>query len=171
MAKEVKDLKIRYRSGIAHKGFIEETGEKYTEYTYDFISASLTSTKRYNTALCLLMGINGCPHHLIDWLSDNMSEGGYVHNNETTRKSFISFHRKYKKTDNREYSEHAVIKAFKQLADEGFLIPINKGTYQVNPLMYFSNSEDDRRKSIKYMMEFKNGVETKITVEINKKQV
>lgn len=168
MAKQVEETRVKFRSKIAHKGVIEETGESYTEYVYDFIDATLSCTKRYNTALCLLMGINGCPHHLIDWLSDNMSDGGYISNNEITRRSFISFHKRYKKDGNKEYSEHAVIKAFKQLSVEGFLIPIAKGTYQINPMMYFANSESDRVKSIKYMMEFKNGIETKMTVEVIK---
>lgn len=165
MPKEVGEIKkIKYRSGITHRGV-----DGYTEYDYDFVTASLKSTKRYNTALCLLMGINGCPHHLIDWLSDNMTAGGYVNNNEITRRAFIGFHQKYKKDGNKVYSEHAVIKAFKKLTQEGFLVSINKGTYQINPLMYFSNSEEDRIRSIKYMMEFKAGIETKITVEVNRK--
>jgi hypothetical protein len=167
MSKEVNEIKIKYRSGIAHKGEID--GEPYLEYSYDWITANTKSTKRYNNALCLLMGINGCTHHLIEWLSDNMTNGGYVNNNKITRLSFISFHSKFKKDGNKEYSEHAVIKAFKKLTEEGFLIPVNKGTYQLNPLMYFSNSEEERIRSIKYMMEFKSGVETKVTVEVNKK--
>jgi len=166
MAKEIQEIKIRYKKKLAHKGDID--GKPYKEFEYDFIKASLSCTKRYNTALCLLMGINGCPHHLIDWISDNVTNGGYVSNNDITRKAFIAFHKRYKKAGNKEYSEHAVIKAFKQLSDEGFLIPLTKGTYQINPLMYFSNSESERIKSIKYMMEFKSGIETKMTVEVSK---
>jgi len=165
---ETKDFKlIKYRSGIMHKGYLD--GIDYVEYEYEYIKASVKCTKRYNNALCLLMGINGCPHHLIEWLSENMTDGGYVNNNKITRRAFIGFHAKWKKEGNKEYSEHAVIKAFKKLTEEGFLISIDKGTYQINPLMYFANSEEDRIRSIKYMMEFKAGVETKVTVEINRK--
>lgn len=167
MGKEVNELKIRYKTGVSHKGQIK--GEKYVEYKYDFITASLKCTKRYNNALYMLMGINGCPHHLIEWLTDNMTSGGYVSNNEITRKSFISFHSKYKKDGNKEYSEHAVIKAFNRLKEENFLIPISKGTYQINPLMYFSGTDNERINSIRYMMEFKEGVETKIIVEVKNK--
>lgn len=150
-----------------HEGEID--GVPYLEYEYDYIKANTNCTKRYHNALCLLMGINGCPHHLIDWLSDNMTKGGYVSNNEITRKAFIGFHKTYKKDGNKEYSEHAVIKAFKRLSDDGFLIPINKGTYQINPMFYFSSTENERIRSIKYMMEFKSGVETKVSVEVDKK--
>lgn len=168
MAKETGEIRrVKYRSGIMHKGDIN--GEKYVEYSYDYITASLKCTKRYNTAICLLMGINGCPHHLIDWLSDNMTEGGYVNNNKITRSAFISFHKKHKKAENKEYSVHAVVKAFKKLTEEGFLISINKGTYQINPLMYFGVDEDERIRSIKYMMEFRAGMETKMSVEVDRK--
>lgn len=169
MAKKVYEIKkVKYRSGIMHKG--ELNGEKYVEYSYDYIDASLKCTKRYNSAVCLLMGINGCPHHLIDWLSDNMTDGGYVSNNKITRRSFIDFHKKHKKAENKEYSEHAVIKAFKKLTEEGFLISIDKGTYQINPMMYFSGADEDRIESIRYMMEFKNNVETRFTVEVGTKK-
>jgi hypothetical protein len=167
MGKETNDIRIRYKSGVSHKG--EINGEDYVEYTYDYISATTKSTKRYNNAICLLMGINGCAHHLIEWLSDNMTSGGYVNNNSITRNAFINFHKRFKKDTNKEYSQHAVIKAFKKLTEEGFLISIDKGTYQINPMLYFSSTEDERIRSIKYMMEFKSGVETKITVEVNKK--
>lgn len=167
MAKEIKEIKVKYRSGIMHDGVLD--GEYYKEYKYDFVTAGLSCTRRYNNAVCMLMGINGCPHHLIEWLSNNMTDGGYVSNNKITRAAFINFHKQHKKTDNKEYSEHAVIKAFKALTIDGFLIAIEKGVYQINPLMYFAGSDDERIRSIKYMMEIKSGLETKMTVEVNKK--
>lgn len=167
--KEVKEVKIRYRSGIAHKGDIN--GESYTEYTYDYVTASVSNVKRFNNAIMLLMGITGCEHHLIEWLSNTMPESGYVSNNEVTRRSFISFHQRYKKEKNKPYSEHAVVKAFKRLNDDGFLISITRGVFMINPMLYFAKSEDDRIKSIKWMMEFKSGIETKMTVQVDKKEI
>lgn len=165
--KEVKEVKIRYRSGIAHKG--EINGVPYTEYKYDYITASLSSVKRFNSAIMLLMGITGCEHHLIEWLSDTMPSSGYVSNNEVTRRAFIGFHAKFKKAGNKSYSEHAVIKAFKKLSDEGFLISVTRGVFMINPLLYFAKTEEDRIKSIKWMMEFKAGIETKMTLHVDKK--
>ena len=163
MAKEVNEIRLKYRCGVK-----SNKNSEIKEYEYDYITVSTSATKRYNNAVCLLMGINGCAHHLIEWLSDNMSNGGYVNNNVITRRAFISFYGKWKKS-NKSYGEDSVNKAFKKLSDEGFLIPINKGTYQINPMMYFSADDEARIKSIKYMMEFKSGVETKITMEVNKK--
>lgn len=166
--KEKKEINIRYRSGLMHKGEID--GNPYKEYEYDYITASTKSVKRYNNAIMLLMGINGCPHHLIEWLSDTMPDSGYVSNNDITRRTFIAFHNRYKKDGNKAYSEHAVIKAFQRLANDGFLIPVTKGVFMINPMLYCAKSDEDRISSIKYMMEFKSGVETKISVKINKKK-
>jgi len=165
MANE-KQIKIKYKSGIMHMG--EINGVPYKEYEYDYFTASASSVKRYKSALMLLMGISGCELHLIEWLSDNMTDGGYVGNNEITRRSFISFHEKHKKEGNKPYSDHAVQKAFQKLNSEGLLIPIVRGTYMVNPDYYFGKTDEDRIKSIKMLMEFRSGIETKISVEVKK---
>lgn len=164
--KDGKELNIKYRSGVMHKGDID--GVPYEEYEYDYISASISSVKRFKSALMLLMGVSGCGLHLIEYLSDIMTDGNYVHNNELTRLSFIKFHSKFKKTGNKDYSDHAVKKAFQQLALDGLLIPVVRGTYMVNPTYYFGKSDEDRVRSIKMMMEFKSDVDTKINVEISK---
>lgn len=164
--KETKQLKVRYRAGLMHKG--ELNGKPYAEYEYEYFKSSTNHVKRFNNAICLLMGITGCEHHLIDYLSENMTESGYVHNNEVTRQAFITFYSKWKKSNNKSYSDHAVKKAFQNLADDGFLVSITRGVYLVNPDLYFSAGDDARIKSIKYMMEFKAGVETKINVEVKK---
>jgi len=164
--KEEKIIKVRYRKGIMHKGVID--GKKYSEYQYDYVLASTSHVKRFNNAICLLMGVTGCDHHLLDYLTNNMTDGGYVHNNEITRKAFITFYAKWKKPKNKVYSDHAVKKAFQNLADDGFLVSVARGMYLVNPDLYFKAGDDERVKSIKYMMEFKAGVETKISVETKK---
>ena len=161
-----KEIKIKYRSGIMHKGEID--GKVYREYEYDYYTANTSSVKRYKNALMLLMGVTGCELHLIEWLSENMTEGNYVQNNEVTRKAFIAFHAKYKKAGNKEYSDHAVQKAFQKLTNEGLLIPKVRGVYIVNPDYYFGKSDEERVKSIKLMLEFKAGVETRVSVDIKK---
>lgn len=166
MSKEVKELSIKYRSSVVEKGEID--GEVYSEYDYDFVSASTKFTKRYSNALCLLMGISECPHKLLDWIQENMSDGGYVSNNEITRRAFIAFHKRY--STEKPYSDHSVNKAFQQLSETGLLVSVSKGIYQVNPMFFWGEkSEAERVTKIKYMMEFKAGVETKISVEVNKK--
>lgn len=168
MSKETKEATIKYRSAIMHKG--EINGQPYVEYEYEYIKASTKLTKRYSNAVCMLMGISRCPHHLLEWLQENMTDGGYVGNNEITRKAFISFHKRYAGRDGNGYSDHAVMKAFGQLSETGLLVAISKGVYQLNPMFFWNDkSEEDRIRSIKYMMEFKCGVETKITIEVNKR--
>lgn len=167
MARETSEVKIKYRSAV--KKTWDKDGKQFAEYEHDFVNASTKSTKRYNSAMCLLMGISGCPHHLIDWISGSTGDQGFVNNNSITRESFISFHAKHSKGNNKTYGHDAVNKAFKRLSDDGFLIPISKGVYKVNPMMYFAGDEDDRIKSIRMMMEFKSGIDTKIIMEVNKK--
>lgn len=145
-----------------HKGELD--GQHYQEYEYDYFSAAVSSVKRYRNALMLLMGISGCELHLIEWLSSVMTEGNYVQNNELTRKTFIGFHARHKKSSNKAYSDHAVQKAFQRLTVEGLLIPVVRGVYIVNPDYYFADSDENRVKSIKMMLEFKAGVETRISV-------
>lgn len=164
--KDQKDIKVKYRSGIMQSG--EFDGEPYVEYEHDYVSVNLNHVKRYNSALMVLMGISGCELHLIEWLSANMTESGYVHNNEVTRSGFISFHNRHKRKDNKPYSDHSVIKAFKNLQKSGLLIPEVRGVYSVNPDYYFKGDESDRIKSIRLVMEFQAGIATKTTREVTK---
>jgi hypothetical protein len=160
--KEQKEIKIKYRTGIQHHGSIK--GEPYREYTHDFVVASTNHVKRFNNALMLLAGIEGCEKHLMDWLADNMTNGNYVNNNEITRKAFISFHEKYGKGESKKYSDKTVSIAFQRLSSADFLIPVTRGLFMVNPLYYYAGDDASRINAIKMIMEFKSGVETKITV-------
>lgn len=150
-----------------HKGVLAN-GDPYREFSYDYVSASVRNTKRFSSALMLLMGVNGCDLHLIDWLAENMTDKGYVSNNELTRRGFIAFHAKHKGSSNKTYGDGTVKKAFSNLVEASLLVPVVRGVFQVNPLYFYSGEDADRMKSIKLMMEFKAGVETKITVETPK---
>lgn len=163
MKKDKKEIKIRYRSGIQHKGTIK--GEPYEEYTRDFVMASTGHVKRFNNALMLLAGIDGCEKNLMDWLADNMSEKNYVSNNEITRRSFIAFHEKYGKGNTKKYSDKTVSIAFQRLSSAEFLIPVTRGVFLVNPMYYYAGDDASRINAIKMVMEFKSGINTKITVE------
>ena len=51
--KESGKIKVKYKSGISKEG-------DYHKYDYDYVNASTKHTKRFNTALMVLMGIDGC---------------------------------------------------------------------------------------------------------------
>lgn len=163
MATEKEKLDIKYRKKV----LTDKDGDK--TYEYDFISADIRCTRRYNSVMCLIMGVTGCGMHLMEWLSGNMSEKGFINNNAITRKSFADFHSKHKGKANKSYGDDAINKAFRQLSDVGFLVSMIKGVYKINPLYYFSEDDSDRISSIKYIMEFKSGVETSLTREVKKK--
>lgn len=155
MKKELDKIDIKYVKSIK-----DEDGVKTP--IYDWVYADTACTRRYNAAMCLMMGITGCAAHLIEWISGNMTEGNYVHNNIVTRTYFREFHKKHKGRLKKTYGDDAVNKAFKQLCDAGFLISVNKGTYRVDPLLYFAADDSSRVKMIKLVMEFKANEATKL---------
>lgn len=158
--KEKQEIKIKYRSGVSR--FKDKNGFEHKEFEYDYISAERQSVKRYRGALMLLAGIDGCEKNLMEWLEDNMTSGNYVSNNEVTRRSFMNFYEKHKK---KNYADKTISIAFQRLSEATFLIPMTRGTFMVNPILYYAGDEDSRIKAIKMVMEFKSGVDTKITAE------
>jgi len=160
MKKQTDIVEIKYRKKVLK----DADGDK--TYEYDFISADVKFTRRYNSVVCLIMGITGCGMHLMEWLSGNMTENGFINNNAITRKTFADFHSKHKGKANKSYGDDAINKAFRQLSDVGFLVSMIKGVYKINPLYYFVEDDSKRISSIKYIMEFKHGVETTLTREV-----
>lgn len=161
--KKSSEIKIKYKKGLLYNT------KEYKEYEYDYVSAATAHTKRFNSAVMLLMGIDGCEHHLMDWIADHMTEGNYITNNSITRESFIKFHDKWKKKEKKPYTDNTVRIAFQKLAAAELLVPVTRGTYIVNPKYYFKSGEEDRIKAIRMIMECKAGVDTKITVEVTEK--
>lgn len=154
-----EQIKIRYLKDKVLGGYID--GKPYYEPVWDYVNASKGHVKRFNDAMMLLAGIDGCEKSLMDWLADNMSEKNYVSNNSITRNAFISFFEKHGK----KYSEKTVSIAFQRLCASDFLISITRGVFMVNPKYYYAGDDASRIKAIKMVMEFKAGQETTITVE------
>lgn len=161
--KEAKEIKVKYKRAILEKGKIN--GETYFEPDYDYVSASTKSVKRFNNALMILMGIDGCERNLMDWLVDNMTAGNYVTNNQLTRSNFISFHHTNTGGRSKRYGDKTVSIAFQRLHAADLLVFVTRGCYLVNPLYFFSGDDVSRINAIKLVMEFKSGVETKFTVQ------
>lgn len=155
MKRAIEKIDIKYIKSVK-----DDNGDKIP--IYDWVSAETACTRRYNAAMCLMMGVTGCAAHLMEWISGNMTEGNYVHNNSVTRTCFREFHKKHKGKLKKTYGDDAVNKAFKQLCDAGFLVSVNKGTYRVDPLLYFSDDDSNRIKLIKVVMEFKANEATKL---------
>lgn len=161
--KEKKEIKIKYRSKLVTNG---KGDDRYSYYEYDYVSASTSHVKRYNTALMILMGIDGCERNLMDWIADNMTAGNYITNNDLTRRNFIEFHKKYKKGGNKTYSDKTVSIAFQRLSTAGLLISMTRGTYMVDPNYYYAGDDSGRINAIRMIMEFKADKDTEITVQM-----
>jgi len=160
--KDKKEIRIKYRGKLIKTG---SGSDSYSYYEPDYVSASNSHVKRFNNALMVLMGIDGCERNLMDWISDNMTAGNYITNNELTRRNFIEFHKKYKKGGNKTYSDKTVSIAFQRLCTAEFLISMTRGTYMVDPRYYFAGDDSSRINAIRMIMEFKSGINTKVTVE------
>lgn len=146
------------------KNYTDKKGNTYVLPELDYITATKSHTRRYRNCLYLLMGIEGCPRKLIDYLIDNMSENNIVGNNSMTRAGFVSACEKAKIA---VYTHNTIKQGFKELVLVGFLIPLQRGFYAVNPIYFFGGEEKDRVKMIKLTLEFAAGTTTALT--INKK--
>lgn len=160
--KQKREVKIKYKSKLVNSG---KGLDSYSYYDTDYINATTNHVKRFNNALMILMGIDGCERNLMDWIADNMTAGNYITNNELTRRNFIEFHKKYKKGGNKTYSDKTVSIAFQRLCSAEFLVSMTRGTYMVNPMYYYAGDDASRINAIRMIMEFKSGVHTKVTVE------
>lgn len=160
--KEKNVIKVKFKSGV------QRDSDGYSSYVYDYVNASIKHTKRFNTAVMILMGIDGCERNLMEWISDNMTDGNYISNNEVTRTAFIDFHNRYKKKGSKTYADKTVNIAFQRLTACGLLIKKARGLFMVNPLQYFKGGEEDRIKAIRMIMDFLPNEDTKISMEVNK---
>lgn len=160
MKENKHEIKIKYRSGISK--FKDKNGFEHKDYEYDYVTAEKQSVKRYRGALMLLAGIDGCEKNLMEWIEDNMTAGNYIANNKITRNNFIQFYQKYK---NKLYADKTVSIAFQRLNEATFLIQMTRGTFMVNPILFYAGDEDSRINAIRMIMEFKSDIDTKITVE------
>jgi hypothetical protein len=143
-------------------------GEEYKEYEYGWFNSSISGVKRYHSALILLMKIEGCAKNLLEWLLYNMSTGGYISNNELTRGSFIKFFTDHKVGKKKPYSDNTVRISFQTLSKLNLLQQVKRGVYVANPEYFFTKDEQNRIKAIRMMLEFKNGVDVKITIDVTK---
>lgn len=159
-----KSHRVQFK--IGNRVHTNKKGETIVLPEYDFVTATRSHTKRYRNCLYVLMGIDGCPRKLIDYLVDNMSDNNTVGNNSMTRSGFIAA---CEKASIPVYTQNTVKEAFKQLATAGFLIPLQRGFYRVNPLYFFAGEENDRVKMIKMTLEFSAGANTTISIQNSKK--
>jgi len=92
--------------------------------------------KQFNSAVEVLMSLDGCERKLLDWILLNMTSENLITNNLITRANFIAYYSKYKKPANKGYSDKTVSISFQRLSSDGILIPVTRGMFQVN-LKYF----------------------------------
>lgn len=154
MTRKTEKGRLQYRTG--HKTV--KDGKEYVVLPqYDYVTVEKSHVSRYKNCLYTLMGISGCPRNLIDYLVDTMSDGNVVGNNTMTRNGFADA---CKKAAIPIYSDNTVKQAFQDLVKVGFLLPLHRGFYAVNPQYFFAGEEADRLKMIKVTLEFAAGTTT-----------
>lgn len=132
---------------------------RYPRYTYKSVESDFV--KRYYNAFAVLAGLNPCCRDLIEYLVEVMDEDNIVRSDEYARQNFLALLKeKTRQVDGSfvEYSDSNIKKAFQLLTERKCLIKLNRGTYKVNPEIYFKKSESKRLESIKLLLEFQRGV-------------
>lgn len=136
-----------------------------------FGSASYTTSavKRYHNCLMVLCGISGVARDLMDWLTLQMNNNNLVTNSRAHREEFIKFVATSleKSGEKGIVPAHNTVKdAFLKLADRKLLIPVDRGSYMVNPEYFMNpNNEKGRALLIRMVLEFRSGVNTKIEIQ------
>lgn len=110
--------------------------------------------KRYYNTLHLLAGVNGCARNVIEYFCERMDNNNMIASNYSMRSQFILDIKKW--TDNKlEYTDGSVKKAIHTLVSKGLLLKTKKrGTLQVNPEYYFKDTEENRARNIRMILNF-----------------
>lgn len=156
MSENRKVIHIRY----IDKYVENEAGVKLPEFKN--LKLTTSHTKRYHNCLYLLADLKGCARNLMDFLAETMDVDNAVCSNNHTIQKFID----EMKSANVEYGVDSVNKAFKKLKDKGFLIPIVRGMYMVNPKYFVKNDDAKRENLIRLSLDFGKDLDIPINVEI-----
>ncbi len=138
------------------------------------VDIMMTGTKRFHNCIYLILGLSKLERALMDWVSEEMDGRNMIRNEKYTRGIFINFISEIVIEDEKKvYQDASVNNAFHGLKDKGLLLPVSKGTYQVNPKYYWAGSDKDRSEEIMMNIRF-SSTETNFNVlperrKLNKK--
>jgi hypothetical protein len=116
---------------------------------FNDIKVTTSHSKRYHNCLQILADLQGCPRNLIEFLVEKMDSNNNVVSNKHIIKEFIEIMKKA----NISYSVDTVNKAFKKLKDKNLLLLVGRGYYQVNPMYFSKNNDNNREYLIKMNLE------------------
>jgi hypothetical protein len=149
---------------------------KTIEYTKDYVfeegiiipiqaysSVVSNHTKRYHNCLYLLANLGTCARNLMDYLVEQMTPDNIVYSNKHTRDSFRELISQISET-NIDYSDSSIKKAFNELSSKGLIRPLERGVFKVNPMYFIKNGDEDRLEMIKVELEFKEDLDTKLSI-------
>jgi len=119
------------------------------------VEIMMSGTKRFHNCLYLILGLSKLQRVLMDWVSEEMDEKNIIRNDKYVRGMFIKFIEDLiidgeKKT----YKDDSVNNAFHGLKVANLLLPVAKGTYQVNPNYYWSGTDKERMDEIMLNIQF-----------------
>lgn len=155
-------MKLKYAKEVIELGK-DNKGKSIYEIRYDYVKVETGFVRRYHNCLYLLLQLPQGERALMDYLTEVMDSDNLVYNNELNRSKFIELYNEANK-EHKSYQIDSVRIWFQRLANKNLILPINRGTYKVNPEYFFKGDDKSRLDSIKLMLEFKAGVDTKINV-------
>lgn len=154
---------VRFKSSFEFMDDIVKT--IYSEYRVeaDFV-------KVYKGVLYTLHSLPTCARNLIDYLSHNCSDSGWVDSLRRTRDRFNDSYVKgltlhymdsgYDEVDafsmasEKKFKDNTISHAYSLLGKRGLLIKDGRTAWRLNPEYFFFGSEKDRLQEIKAVLEF-----------------
>jgi hypothetical protein len=132
-------VRIRYVAGVC-----DEDGDRIPVWKQ--IDVETAGTKRYHNNLTTLTKLSPAARNLLDYLAERMDHENVVGHTKKIRQQFLELVAYC-------YADITIKKAFVELKEAGILLPINRGTYRVNPEYFWRKDERKRQRLLKKILE------------------
>lgn len=149
--------KVKYISEIKESNGIKIPVYKFVDVETDF-------TKQYKNSISSLFKLTPLATKYILFVTENMNNENIYTNNKYNKLKFIDV---LKEAEDKVPNIGSLDKVAIELINKGFLFSLERGTYLVNPELFWKDNEKARINTIKLTLEFERNKE--INIEINKK--
>lgn len=109
------------------------------------------SVKKYYNTTSYLIKLSKCARAIFEFAIDKMDKKNEFVNDSSFK---VDFNELLDNCGEKQYESGTINKAFKELVDEDLVYQSKKkGAYIVNPVHYFSGTEDERKKIVRKWLE------------------
>lgn len=132
--------------------------------------------KQYKNTLYRVLTLPHCARILMDYLLETSGKKGVVGSTKLTRDRFndayegawkdffisegLEPYLAEEEAFKKRFKDNTIAHSYTHLVKRRLLIKIERGSYQINPEYFFSDSEKERLQKIKMVLEFERGTTT-----------